>query len=204
MDHSSNIIASNAAVKMSKMIQVLSGMVYDNDGNEVEVEDGWSKLEALVDIIEQLPEEQGIVVFAEWKHVINKLKDKLGKDYKVATINGDTKMDVRAKINEDFLNNKIKVLILQPVTGAFGLDLSSTNIIVYYTPSYRAELVQQSYDRIRNFSSASKGFYKFTVYHLLCDRVEREVYSKIADKLINQEELFSLIRRNIMEESLEW
>jgi oligoendopeptidase F len=81
-----------------------------------------------------------------------------------------------------------------------GLNLSSTNVIAWFTPTFRAELFQQGNERVRNYSSASQGYHKFLIYQFISDNLERKYFESLRDKDLTQKEFFKLVRSSIKEE----
>ncbi len=192
------IVAANGAAKLSKLLQLLSGCIYDEDRNTHLVE-STNKLEALKEIIDQLPEEQPIVIFCDFTHVQEYLFKELQPIYNtVEVINGSVKADERSQIVQRVLDCKTKVVIAHTVTTALGVDFVSTNVLVYYTPTNRNELYLQSLDRIRRLSSVERGFTSFLIYHIIADPIEQRVYEGLHDKTKDQNAIFEMIRDELM------
>lgn len=197
-----SIVASNGAAKATKLLQLLSGSIYDEDGNHHET-DATYKLEALIEIIDQLPNEQPCVVFCEFIHVQNFLKTKLLPLYKkVEIINGGVNAKERSEICNRVLSCETKVVICHPTTTALGVDFTSTNVVVYFTPTFRNELYLQSIDRVRRLSSVEKGFTSFLVYHIICDPMEKVIFDGLRDKSYTQDQVFKLMREELIEKGV--
>lgn len=200
VDSETDITAINGAAKATKLLQLLAGAVYDSEKNVVEVE-ATNKVEALCELINQLPPEQPVVVFAEYKMIQQLLKDKLAPIYDtVEVINGETSGEERSMIVERVLNCQTKVVIAHPATCSMGVDFTSTNVIIWYSPTYRSELYLQALDRIRRLSSLDKGFDKFFVYHLVSDPVEIDIYRGLHDKSANQDAILQRMRDRLIEQ----
>ena len=201
---SGTIQAVNAASKTSKLLQILSGVIYDEAHKPI-VTDATPRLDALTDLIDMLPEDQPVVIFAEWTHTQEMLKAHLTPKYKTveiingATPNNDSETG-RLAIERRVQNKQTKIVIPHPVTCALGLDFSSTNVVIWYTTTFRGELYQQGNDRIRNFASKSRGLDKFIIYHLISDPIERMYFNNLKDKLLTQDEFFSLVRQSLKDE----
>lgn len=192
-----NLMAGNAASKTSKLLQILSGVVYNEEHQGI-LTDAAPRLDALTDLIDQLPESQPIVIFADWSHTQELLKKHLEPLYKtVEVINGKTNSNERFAIEQRVQRCETKVVIVQSKVGALGLDFSSTNIIVWFTVTFKAELYQQGNDRIRNYSSRLKGFDKFIIYNMVSDPVEQAYYESLKGKLLTQEDFFKIIKQGL-------
>jgi len=203
-DNDGQINAVNAAAKMSKMLQILSGVVYDSERQVIDT-DASPRLDALVELIDQLPEDQPVVIFAEWTHTIDMLQKYLKPIYKTvevihgATQNNDSP-EGRAAIERRVQNKETKVVICHPSTTAFGLDFSSTNVVVWYCVTFKNELYTQGAERIRNYASASRGYDKFIVYHLISDEMEQLYFNALKDKSLMQQGFFDIIKNSLKSE----
>lgn len=198
INESKQIVAANGAAKLSKLMQLLSGCIYDEERNTHLVE-STNKLEALKEIIDQLPEDQPIVIFCDFTHVQEYLFKELQPIYKtVEVINGGVNAAERSHIVQRVLDCKTKVVIAHTVTTALGVDFVSTNVLVYYTPTNRNELYLQSIDRIRRLSSIERGFTSFLIYHIIADPIEQRVYEGLHDKTKDQNAIFEMIRNELM------
>jgi len=203
VNENKTIFAENAMSKRLKLFQLLSGAVYDEDRTSYEV-DASNKLEALLEIVDGLPEDQPVVVFTDFKHVQNYLYNSLtSKGYKTELINGSVSGQGRSDIVTKVLNKEIKIVVCHTKTTALGVDFTSTNVIVYFSPTQSNELYLQSLDRIRRLSSLDKGFTSFLIYHLIADPIEKKVYEGLQDKTMTQDRMLKLMRDGLSEE-LTW
>ena len=202
LDDDKEVTAANGAAKASKLLQLLAGAVYDAEKNVYEIE-ATEKLEALTEIIDQLPEEQPAVVFVDFKAIQQLLKEKLLPKYKtVEIINGETSGEERSAIVQRVLDCKTKVVIAHPATASLGVDFVSTNVIIWYSPTYRNELYLQALDRIRRLSSVERGFTNFFVYHLVSDPIESDIYKGLHEKTGNQNDIFERMRFHLAERGI--
>ena len=196
------ITINNGAGKQSKLLQMLSGCIYDEERNTHET-DATNKFEALVDIINQLPDDQPVVVFTDFIHVQEWLKKRLEDYYpdkKIELINGKTSPQERSDICTRVLAKTTKVVIGNTVTTALGVDFTSTNVIIYMSPTSRNEMYLQSLDRIRRLSSVEKGFTSFLIFHIIADPIEKKIYEGLRDKTMTQDKMLQMMRDELSEE----
>jgi len=196
------ITINNGAGKQSKLLQMLSGCIYDEEHRAHET-DATNKFEALVEIIDQLPDDQPIVVFTDFIHVQEWLHTKLVGYYKgklIELINGSVSGEDRSAICNRVLAKETKVVICHTVTTALGVDFTSTNVICFFSPVLRSELYLQALDRIRRLSSVEKGFTTFLIFHIIADPIEKKIYEGLQDKSMTQNKMLQLIRDELVEE----
>lgn len=202
IDASTTITINNGAAKATKLLQLLSGCIYDESRATHET-DASSKFEALTEIIDQLPDDQPIVVFTDFIHVQNWLLDKLKAHYKskqIELINGSVSGEERSAICNRVLAKETKVVICHTVTTALGVDFTSTNVIAYFSPTLRNELFLQSLDRIRRLSSVEKGFTTFLIFLIICDPMEKKIYEGLQDKSMTQNKMLQMMRDELVTE----
>lgn len=186
------ISVANAAVLQNKLLQILCGTIITDDG--VRHVESSGRYDALKSLVEE--SETPVVVFTTFKATQAHLKQQLEKDLdiEVAVISGEVSSADRGEIFTDFEKGRYKVLLAHPRTVSHGVDLTASNIIVYYSAIYSSELYLQGIDRIRRLSSLKRGFDKFLIYHLYANSLEKEIYEALKDKRMSQDLLFKLIR----------
>lgn len=199
LDKNTQVSVANGAAKLSKLLQLLGGCIYDEQRKTHIIDDADNKLEALKEIIDQLPEDQPVVVFCDFTHIQEYLLAKLTPVYKtVELINGSVSGEERSAICNRVLSKETKVVIAHTVTTALGVDFTSTNVLVYFTPTMRNELYLQSLDRIRRLSSIEKGFTTFLIYHLVADTIEQRIFEGLHDKSATQDKILQLVRSELL------
>lgn len=202
IDASTTITINNGAAKATKLLQLLSGCIYDESRATHET-DASNKFEALIEIIDQLPDDQPVVVFTDFIHVQEWLHTKLSSHYKGKTIeliNGSVSGEDRSAICNRVLSKQTKVVICHTVTTALGVDFTSTNVIIYFSPTMRNELYLQSLDRIRRLSSVEKGFTTFLIFHIICDVMEKKIYEGLQNKSMTQNQMLQMMRDELVTE----
>ena len=130
-----DIEAGTAAVKSTKLLQLASGSVWDDERNSHAVHD--AKIEALEDIVEQLAG-QPLLVSYWWRFDVPRIL----KAFPQARVyNGK-------KDEDDWNDGKIKIMLLHE-QSAYGLNLARVcRDICFYSYFWNAELWQQMIERI--------------------------------------------------------
>lgn len=171
------ITASNAAVKMMKLLQIAAGSVKDDNGNILKV-DSSTRDEQLWEIFEETGRTK-LVVFAAFRatieHLYNLFKD---KGVKVATIHGSVDHDVRAAHIRDFQDGDLQVLVIQPQSSAHGITLTASNTIVWYSLIASGEVHVQANGRITRAGQKRKQL----IYYLIGCKAEKHLLGLLQGK----------------------
>jgi SNF2 family DNA or RNA helicase len=181
------ITSVNAAVNMSKLLQISCGAVYSDTGETLEF-DISKRYSVLTEAIDE--SSQKVLVFVPYKHVINILTEQLNKDgYPTEVINGDVPVSKRTDIFQRFQNDPkgTRVLVIQPQSAAHGVTLTAANTVVWWGPVPSLEIYAQANARVHRSGQrhpstviqlAGSGMERH-VYNLLDNKID--VYSKIVD-----------------------
>ena len=174
---SGNISASNAAVKLNKLLQISAGAV-KNDGGDVVSIGAPDRVAALVDLFEQTPNHK-LVVPAVFRATIAMLEVELTKrSIRVASIHGDVPQQVRADLIERFQSGDLQVLILQPQSSAHGITLTAASTIVWFSMMPSNELYQQTNARIIRAGQTRKT----QIVHLISTAADEHIYNILQRK----------------------
>ena len=181
------ITAVNAAVKLSKLLQISCGAVYSDAGETVhfDVSKRLHELEAVID--ESL---RKVIVFAPFTHTIEVIAAFLQKkNISNSTINGKVSMPKRTKIIHDFQNSvHPRVLIIQPQAASHGITLTAANTVVWFGPTASVDTYLQA-----NARAHRKGQdHKVTVVLLQGSPAERMVYKMLNSKVEHHQKLVDL------------
>ena len=173
------ITAINAAVAMTKLLQIAAGAVYTDDSDVLEF-DIAHRYKVLREVIDE--SSQKILVFVPFKHAIDILTDKLRKDgISTEVIRGDVSSPNRTQIFKSFQESqKPRVLVIQPQSAAHGVTLTAANTVVWWGPTSSLETYAQANARVHR--SGQK--HKCTVVQLHGSPVEKRVYA-LLDKRID-------------------
>ena len=172
------ITAPNAAVNMNKLLQISCGAVYTDDGGALEF-DIKHRYKVLREVIDESSKK--VLVFVPFKHVINILVDKLGKDgISSAIIRGDVSAPKRTEIFKRFQTMPDpKVLCIQPQAAAHGVTLTAANTVVWWGPTSSLETYLQANARVHRAGQD----HKCTVVQLQSSGVEKRIYSLLDNRI---------------------
>jgi SNF2 family DNA or RNA helicase len=172
---SGTIDAVNAGARFRKLLQLLTGQIYDRQGKAHFVHSG--RYDLVVDLIKE--REQCLVAF-NFKHERDKLVDLCHK-YKIScgVIDGDAPEKFRTRLVADFQAGKIKVLFCHPQSAGHGLTLTNATTTIWASPTYNAEHYEQFN---RRFYRAGQKKKTETIRITARDTIEENVYEKLDDK----------------------
>jgi SNF2 family DNA or RNA helicase len=109
------------------------------------------------------------------------LEKKYGKE-SVSSFFGDTPVDERDQIVSDFQNKEssLKYMVANPKTGGYGLTLTASHTVVYYSNSYDLEIRLQSEDRTHRIGQENKVTYvDFIAEKTIDEKIVQCLRSKI-------------------------
>jgi len=172
------ITAVNAAVAMSKLLQVACGAVYTDDGEIIEF-DIKHRYNVLKEVIEE--SSQKVLIFVPFKSVINLISDKLTTDGVTSEIiRGDVPVNQRTETFKRFQETPHpKVLIIQPQSAAHGVTLTAANTVVWWGPTASLETYAQANARVHRAGQRHPS----TVVQLAGAPVEHHVYKLLDNKI---------------------
>ncbi|WP_067586525.1 DEAD/DEAH box helicase [Endozoicomonas ascidiicola] len=180
-----NIDAQHAGILAKKLLQLLSGAIYNEDGEVIDCHP--HRYELVLDLIQQ--REQCVVAF-NWRHeriALAKLADKLKIPYGI--IDGTVSVKDRERVVADFQNGKLKVIFAQPQSAGHGLTLTAGTSTIWCSPTYNAEHFVQFNRRIYRTGQKKKTE---TVMIAARNTIEETVYEKLNGKVVRLEELLQL------------
>ena len=178
------ILAENPLSRLVKLRQLCSGHIKTEDQL---IEVGNNKIPILEEIIEGYPEDKKLVIFAEFKYSIGKIAELLRKmKIRFVTLDGEQKdKTIWRQFQTD---NRIRVIVCQYQTAAAGIDLFASDTIIYYEPTLRSNILEQSRDRIHRTGQKEKCSY---IHLLTKGTVEIDIYRALAGYADFSEALFT-------------
>lgn len=181
------VTAANAAVVLSKLLQISCGVVYSDSGT-IAI-DGSSRYTTLTELLDEIGDK--VIVFCPLRPVQAWLHEKLKADgYDVASVHGDVNKKERDQIFNDFQHtDSIKVLLAHPKVAAHGLTLTRAKDIVWFAPIYSLEQYEQANARIRRLTTTGKT----TVWHIWATPFEAELYRRLRAKQNTLAEFLNLV-----------
>lgn len=178
------ILAENPLSRLVKLRQLASGFIKTEDGTIVDLKT--EKLAILEELLEGYEDDKKVVIFAEFKHSIGKISDLLRKKkIRFVVLDGDQgDKTIWRKFQAD---PKIRVIVCQYQTAAAGIDLFSSDTIIYYEPTLRSNTLEQSRDRIHRTGQVNRCSY---IHLLTRGTVEVDIYRALAGYADFSERLF--------------
>jgi SNF2 family DNA or RNA helicase len=171
------ISAANAAVNLSKLLQISCGAAYSDDGRTV-MFDITDRYKALMEVINET--ENKVLVFAPFTNTVQLIADKLNGDgITTEIIDGSVSAGKRTDVFRSFQNEPDpRVLVIQPQAAAHGVTLTAADTIVWWGPTHSVEIFEQANARIHRHGQKNKC----TVVQLQGSKVEKAVYAALNGK----------------------
>ena len=166
---SGTVTAINAASVTTKLLQISSGAVYEDEWRYHIVDEDRNEL-----IMDLLEERQHSLVFFLWKHQKDQLEAAAKRrGYTYCVIDGDTPMSVREENVRLFQLGFYKVLLAHPQTTAHGLTLTRAKTTIWASPTYNLDHFIQGNYRIDRIGQTEKTE---TIIILGEDTIDEKVY----------------------------
>lgn len=135
--------AANAMVATLRLQQLTSGYLPDVDGNHVDVSD--DKAGALREVLEDLPKDERVVVFAKFRPDVARIKGIMEE------VQGRKCAEVSGSMNEleSYASGEAQSIVLNIQSGGEGLnELVSSRYCIYYSQTHSLGQYEQSIKRI--------------------------------------------------------
>jgi SNF2 family DNA or RNA helicase len=173
-----SISAANAAVNLSKLIQISGGAVYSDNGETVTF-DATPRYNALMEVITE--SNNKVLVFVPYTHTVEMIAEKLNADgISAEVINGSVPASKRTDIFRSFQSSPDpKVLVIQPQAAAHGVTLTAADTIVWWGPTHSVEIYEQANARVHRQGQVNKC----TVIQLQGSPAEKRVYAVLDRKI---------------------
>jgi SNF2 family DNA or RNA helicase len=113
----------------------------------VAIGDRNSKLEALLEDLEEVPDDQQVIVWAHFVAELKMLHKELSKHWKACLYYGGTAQQDRDKIKEAFVRGEHRIFVGNAQTAGFGLNLQCATLQYFYSNTFRTEDRLQAEDR---------------------------------------------------------
>ena len=100
----------------------------------------------------------------------------------MATYYGDTKDNIRQSIVDNFMDygSNLRFFVGNPKTGGYGLTLTSSHTVVYFSNDYSLEVRMQSEDRAHRIGQTSKVTYvDLMAEHTIDEKIVKALNAKI-------------------------
>lgn len=191
------ISAVNAAVQISKLLQISCGSVYTDSGEVVDF-DVSNRLAAVQEVIDESSNK--VLIFVPFTHSIELLCKYLNKNSITCdVINGSVPASRRAEIVRTFQEQADpKVLVIQPQAASHGLTLTAADTIIWYAPCSSVETYLQANARIDRPGQVNP----MTVVHIGGSSVESKMYALLRSNISNHQQIIDLYKQEIFSQEL--
>jgi len=145
------LTAPLALTRLLRLQQIIGGF-FPNDEDELSKIIGTSnpRMAALLELLEGLPEDSQVIIWARFRSEIELIKTTLDSIYGAGTsvtYYGATKSDERADHVQQFQDGNARFFIGNQHTAGLGLTLTAANTVIYYSNDFSLEARLQSEDR---------------------------------------------------------
>lgn len=180
------ISAFHAGSLRTKLLQLLSGAVYDeNEGYQLI---NTSRYELVLELVEQ--RKASLVAF-NWRHQrdeISRLANARSMEFGI--IDGETPRIDRVRIVDAFQRGELKFILGHPQTMAHGITLTHGVATIWPSPTDNAEHFIQMNRRVYRNGQTSPTE---TILISAAGTIEEGVYDRLQGKVSKQQELLGLI-----------
>ena len=182
------IEAVHAGARVQKMLQILSGAVYD--GDKLVHTFSTERYDLIADLCDA--RDKTLVGFL-WQHqkeaIAHALK-KRGISYRI--IDGTvTKPEDRNTAVDEFQTGDLRVILAHPQSAGHGLTLTSGQTTIWASPTYNAEHFVQFNARVPRAGQTQKTE---TILVTARNSWEEQVYDKLNAKVVRQSDLLTLLK----------
>jgi SNF2 family DNA or RNA helicase len=152
--------AASVLTQMTRLHQITCGHVKTDDGEVRPL-----KNNRINELLQVLQESDGkVIIWAVYRHDIQTIEKEIANEYgkeAVASYYGDTKDDIRQSIVDSFMDSSsdLRFFVGNPKTGGYGLTLTCSHTVVYYSNDYSLEVRMQSEDRAHRIGQEDKVTY---------------------------------------------
>ena len=176
-------VANLAITKALRLQQMVSGFIKTGSEKAPKYTHFKSREKALKDLIEDMVADHKIVVWAVFKEnykAIRRVCDDLKVKY--VEVHGEISQGDKVKAIDEFdTSDDIRVFIGHPGSGGIGVNLTVSDISVFYSRSFSLEYDLQA--EARNHRGGSEIFERITRYDLICqDSIDEHVLKALQGK----------------------
>ena len=173
--------AASVLTQMIRLHQITCGHVKTDDGEVKPIKN--NRIKELLEVLEET--DGKVIIWAVYRYDIQEIERTLGEKYgkeTVATYYGDTKDSIRQSIVDRFMDpgDSLRFFVGNPKTGGYGLTLTSSHTVVYYSNDYSLEVRLQSEDRAHRIGQTSKVTYvDLMADHTIDEKIVKALNAKI-------------------------
>lgn len=184
------VVATLAITKALRLMQISSGFVKTEDGDEISIEKT-PKMEALKELLSELTVDNKVIIWAVWKENYSQIK-KVCEELKIkyVEVHGDV-TEKNKQLNVDSFNNDetVRVFIGHPGSGGIGINLIVASYTIFYSRNFSLEQSLQA--EARNYRGGSEIHNKITridivtegtIDELIVEKLQQKI--KISEKVL--------------------
>lgn len=178
------IVASTAAAKFTKLLQIAGGCVYDNEGNTIAL-----PMKDKVDEINYIQKEAGqVIVFVQFVEILKHLHAQIPNS---EVIYGAVSQKERTRILNNFKSGTFNILFAQPRVAAHGINLQFCSHIIFFGPILGNSYYRQAIARIRRSGQLKKQ----VIINFFSAQVEKQMYKTLETKNVSSEMLLRMYEK---------
>ena len=187
LENEKTMTAVNVLTQLVRLHQITCGHVKTDEGEVLSL-----KNNRITELMNVLEETRGkVIIWAVYRHDIQSIEQTIGDMYgkeSVSSFYGDTKDSIRQSIVDRFQDSEdpLRFFVGNPKTGGYGLTLTASHTVIYYSNDYSLEVRMQSEDRAHRIGQTSKVTYVDLI-------AEGTVDEKIVKALNNKIDLASQV-----------
>jgi len=115
------------------------------------------KFDKIIEIIEQTPKNEKILIFSQWTHSLHLLTKQLNRfSIQYLTYDGSMEIGEKNRTLQEFRDGNDKVLLLTMTSGGVGLDLSFANHVILMDSWWNLALEEQAINRVYRIGQTRK------------------------------------------------
>ena len=152
--------AASALAQLVRLHQITCGHLTLDDGEVKKLKN--NRIKELLEILEET--DGKVIIWAIYRHDIKEITNVLSGRYGKNTVEsffGDTadrdRQDIVARFQDR--ESDLRFFVGNPKTGGYGLTLTASHTVIYYSNSYDLEIRLQSEDRAHRISQDKKVTY---------------------------------------------
>ena len=185
------VTAANAAVKLSKLLQICCGVLYDGAGGHANV-DAKNRLELVEEICEEAANK--IIIFVPFTAALEQVAAHLKQRWTVEVVHGATSPTERKRIFDAFQQSPDpRILVAHPKTTAHGLTLTEADTTIWYAPIFSLEIFEQANNRMNRPGQRNP----MTVVMLESTGMESAIYAALRGKGRMQDSVLDLYKKEV-------
>lgn len=184
------VTAANEGVKLSKLLQLSAGFVYDTSGKGHYI-GGVSRFREIMTLIGEASGK--VIIFAPFRFYVEVLFRLVSKKYTAALIHGDVPKKERDKIFAAFQKStNPRVIVAHPGTMSHALTLTEASTIIWAAPTTSLETYEQANARITRAGQKQNTF----IVNVQATKAEANIYGRLRRKAKLQGALLEMFEQD--------